>query len=1334
MTYTFRQGDLPKLDLQIDRGSDFAAWKAQWDSYASLSGLSEESATKQVQALTLCFSRDTLAIVQNLGLSEDERKNVSSIISAIKRYIDGHINESVERRNFRRRTQQPGETFDDFLISLRELVKTCNFCSETCTQKNIRDQIIEGLLDNDVVETLLQESNLTLATTISKCQAQEAAKKQRMNLANQHSDTIAALQRPLDKRNTPQPQTTPCPGCGGPSHPNGRSQCPAYSQICFHCQKIGHFAKVCRSRHNPQYTPPQTQKRPSIRHLTISNIKNVTATEPAPLIRIQITSSNGSTDFNVLPDSGADISAAGKEVLQHLNEHVDNLCPSPVTPKAVNGTKLYPLGKIPVKFHLDNQEYDDELHIYPNISGALLSWKACKGLGILPDCYPHPITPQSVHQLAIPTTANMATTLTLDSVMREFSSVFDGVIRTMTGEKFHISLKGDAKPFCVNTPRSIPFIYRDKLKAELELLQNQDIIAPVTEPTEWCAPIVVTPKKNSDNIRMCVDLSHLNRYVQRERYQTPTPAEAIADIAAANAKYFTVLDAMKGYHQCPLDDKSQLLTTFITPFGRFKYLRAPYGISSISEHYDRRMAEAFTGMTGFRRIVDDIVIYDNTIEEHISHVRQFLQRCTDKQIALNPQKCKFCVTEVTFAGFQLSEKGYQVDQSITDAISQFPKPTNRTDLRSFFGLVNQLSSSVNTVASLLIPLRPLLSIKNDFLWSSDHDKAFSAAKDALTSAPVLSFFDASKPTRLCTDASRQGLGFVLQQQSDDGMWNLVQAGSRFLTDAESRYAVIELEMLAVCWAVMKCKLFLTGLQHFSVITDHNPLIPIINSHRLDEIENPRLQRLKTRLMAYNCTAEWLKGNKNNAPDALSRNPIADPTSTDTLAELDTNDHPEMSFAELRALHDNTSESLRLQDLRKHAQQDEEYQQLRNFVLHGFPTHRSQLPDPCRRYWHIRQHLSLDDDLIVYGCRLLIPSKMRQLILSQLHESHQGTVRTKQRARLSVYWPGIDNDIDNLILACQTCQDCLPSNVKEPLVHKPLPNRPFQEIAVDFCSYAGRDYLIIVDCYTDWPAIIPMDHGTTTPHLITALRQSFCRTAIPDVLWSDGGPQFTSKPFHEFAQQWGFSHTVSTPRYPQSNGKAEATVKSMKKIIRSSWNGRYINQDKLCRALLQYRNTPTRKDGLSPAQKLYGHPVQDILPAHRRSFSEEWQRKAEVAEQQVTQTLQSSATYYNKHAHNLQEIQVGSNVAIYNSQTKLWDIYGIVTQVSPHRRYYVKTLSGRVLVRNRRFLRRRIAASIPTESQHQLASHLTPTPQSPTARRPIRLRQPPKRLIEDPDWN
>ena len=200
MLYTFRQGDLPKLALQIDRGSDFAAWKVQWDSYLSLLGLDNDDAAKQIQALTLCFTWETLTIVENLRLPENEWKSVATIIVTIKHYIEGHINESVERRNFHHRIQQPGKTFDDFLVSLWELVKTCHFCSETCTQKSIRNQIIEGLLDGDTVEVLLQENNLTLASAISKCQGQEATKKERASLASQQSKQIAMLQRPQEQQ------------------------------------------------------------------------------------------------------------------------------------------------------------------------------------------------------------------------------------------------------------------------------------------------------------------------------------------------------------------------------------------------------------------------------------------------------------------------------------------------------------------------------------------------------------------------------------------------------------------------------------------------------------------------------------------------------------------------------------------------------------------------------------------------------------------------------------------------------------------------------------------------------------------------------------------------------------------------------------------------------------------------------------------------------------------------------------------------------------------------------------------------------------------------------
>ena len=210
---------------------------------------------------------------------------------------------------------------------------------------------------------------------------------------------------------------------------------------------------------------------------------------------------------------------------------------------------------------------------------------------------------------------------------------------------------------------------------------------------------------------------------------------------------------------------------------------------------------------------------------------------------------------------------------------------------------------------------------------------------------------------------------------------------------------------------------------------------------------------------------------------------------------------------------------------------------------------------------------------------------------------------------------------------------------------------------------------------------------------------------------------------------GIQHITSSPTYPQSDGKIEATVKSMKKLIQSSWTGRYLDDD--TQALLQYRNTPSRKDGLSPAMKLFSKPIQDTLPAHRRAFSEQWQRSTAEAEKRAINTEQEVEKYYNQHSHTLPDIHIGSNVAIQHKDTKRWEIYGIVTDIGPNRRYHVKTQSGQILVRNRRFLRRRVPVSIPGNNRQQT----TTLPKNGTMnvsyqRRSRRQRKVTKRLIQE----
>ena len=177
MPYTFRQGDLPKLDLEVDKGSDFIAWNEQWEAYRTLFGLSDEEATKQANVLRLCVTRDTLTTVNNLGLTQSQKNDPVAIVEALRHHMEGQMNVTVECRNFRKRKQQLGETFDDFLCSLRELVKNCQFCNDACTQNNIRDQIIEGLKDSDTVQELLKEQRLTLPGTIMTCRGMESPRR-----------------------------------------------------------------------------------------------------------------------------------------------------------------------------------------------------------------------------------------------------------------------------------------------------------------------------------------------------------------------------------------------------------------------------------------------------------------------------------------------------------------------------------------------------------------------------------------------------------------------------------------------------------------------------------------------------------------------------------------------------------------------------------------------------------------------------------------------------------------------------------------------------------------------------------------------------------------------------------------------------------------------------------------------------------------------------------------------------------------------------------------------------------------------------------------------------
>ena len=309
--------------------------------------------------------------------------------------------------------------------------------------------------------------------------------------------------------------------------------------------------------------------------------------------------------------------------------------------------------------------------------------------------------------------------------------------------------------------------------------------------------MVVVPKTNG-RVRICVDLTQLNRSVCRERHILPAIDQILAQLVGATV--FSKLDANSGFWQVPLASDSALLTTFITPFGRFCFHRLPFGITSAPEHFERRMSEALQGLSGVVCMMDDILVHGRTKEEHDTHLTEVLQRLQGTGITLNKEKCEFSKTSIKFLGYVIDSDGIQPDPDKVKAILSVKNPQNVGDVRRFLGMVNQMNKFCPNLADITKPLRDLLIKDNLWTWGEPQHNAFAQAKQILTTSPVLCLFDVNLETVLSADASSHGLGAVLLQRQKQGDLRPVAYISRSMTPTEQRYAQIEKEALGFTWA------------------------------------------------------------------------------------------------------------------------------------------------------------------------------------------------------------------------------------------------------------------------------------------------------------------------------------------------------------------------------------------------------------------------------------------------------------------------------------------------------------------------------------------------------
>lgn len=216
-----------------------------------------------------------------------------------------------------------------------------------------------------------------------------------------------------------------------------------------------------------------------------------------------------------------------------------------------------------------------------------------------------------------------------------------------------------------------------------------------------------------------------------------------------------------------------------------------------------------------------------------------------------------------------------------------------------------------------------------------------------------------------------------------------------------------------------------------------------------------------------------------------------------------------------------------------------------------------------------------------------------------------------------------------------------------------------------------------------------DKQTTARRLVEEFREFFVSIGgAPVKLWSDNS-LFPSAEFQDFLRDWNVAWGSSSPHFPQSKGRAEVGIKSIKSLVTGSRTGGKFDKNKMAKALLLYRNAP-RLGLQSPAQLVFNRPIRDGLPAHRRSYAPEWQNNAREIEAKSLKAQEKSAAYYNQNAKDLKELSVGDHVLIQNPDSKRWITPGIVVEVGPHRDYLIKTGAGRVFRRNRRMLRKRTA--------------------------------------------
>ena len=1277
---------IPKMDWKAaDTVEAFQFYKQKMEMYFRMKKI---NAALQVDYILTGSGDEGIRRFNTWKLSEADRQDPAIVWNKFKSQIEGSTKQNfrVARLKLHHYQQKPTESLDEFVTRCQEQAGKCDF-EETEKSERIIELLVASTPIEDFQKYLLdQPKNTDLETILVQGRKYEARISNQREIKEQNSEAIHVNTAYMSKGNCK---------CCGLDHPRQRDACPASKDTCNYCHKKGHWSKFCLAKANSKSTPmhsrePKGRKKHKRRQqkqkykqhevnndgdsdsddfdlgeITVSSINKRASSDKELFTRLEITlpGIKKQATLRVKIDTGA----GGNTIPHHLYKEILNrkrdkrplhhsleLKPTTATLTAYNGSHIECYGKINIPVKHQQQTIPTPFYVVKTQGPAIIGLPSCRDLGLVHvTC--DIATVSNTEEIVENTTK--AVINTKEDLLRSYPEQFDKIGK-LPG-KATILLKDNVTPYA-DPPRKWPIHIQKTLANELRKQTEMGIIKPVEGHTDWCSSMTYVMKPDG-NVRTCLDPSKLNKAIKRCPHKTPTTEEL--SYKFQGAQYFTKLDAHQGYYSVELDEQSQLLTTFRTPIGRYCYLRLPMGLATSQDIFQSKMDFITSQCTGAVGIADDIVIYGATETEHNENLQQFMKVAKENGLTLNSKKCYVKQTQIKFFGTIYGREGMKPDPEKVEDIKQIPTPTTKKELQQFIGMIQYLSPFIPDLATHSAPLRDLLKDSVPFQWESDHQHCFEQLKTMISTDAILQYYNTKKPATVMTDASQRGLGAVLLQPVN-GQLRPVAYASKSLTETQSNYSNIERELLGICFGVERFRTYLFGT-HFHVITDHKPLVNILNKNV--SAAPPRLQRMVLRLQGYSFDIQHAPGKEVGVADAISRLP---------------NPHNNEEIPLAVHVHAAKISHPRRTELREMTATDPVLECLRDITIAGWPADIKQVPTDIRQYWNFRDEITVYDGLLLKGGRIIIPERLREDMLKRLHQGHMGITKTVMRAKTAIFWPGINKDIEKLCKHCPTCDENKPAQQKEPLKPHTLPTSPWQKLGSDIFTIEQVQYLIITDYYSKYPIVRKLPTPCPSEKLAKITKQIFAEFGIPETLISDNGPHYVGQPFKDLMNDLEVQHITSSPRYPKSNGQAERSIQTVKNIIKKTIkNGEDINM-----ALLTLRTTPIDSHLKSPAEILFQRKIKANLPIITPNTLTD---RDEIAER-LTERQDKYKTNYDRSAKDLDPLYEGQSVLVQDQDTGKWKPGTVKLKCVEPRSYIIAMPNGRLLRRNRVHIRGTVA--------------------------------------------